>query len=148
MHGQAFAGKVKYKTPMSNVQELIEKSLERLVETAGDPAPAVYARLFALYPETEGLFVRDTDGAIRGEMLTKTLECVLDLAGPNAYAANFIACEIVNHEGVGVPRDVFARFYAVMVETFGELAGPDWTAAYGPAWRGLVTRIEAVTAAA
>ena len=145
MHGQGFAAKVKCTTPMSQQQALIEESLERLVEAAGDPAPAVYARLFALYPETEALFVRDTDGAIRGEMLTKTLECLLDLAGPNTYAANFIACEMVNHEGLGVPREVFARFYAVMVETFAELGGPAWTAGYGGAWAGLVARIQAVT---
>ena len=133
---------------MPNVHALIEESLERLVDAAGDPTPAVYARLFARYPETKELFVRDTDGAIRGEMLAKTLECVLDLAGPNAYAANFIACEIVNHEGVGVPRDVFARFYEVMAETFAEIGGPAWKAAYGEAWAGLVARIETVTAAA
>ena len=133
---------------MPDTHALIEESLERLAERAGDPTQAVYARLFALYPETEALFVRDTDGAVRGEMLAKTLECVLDLAGPNAYAANFIACEIVNHQGVGVPREVFARFYEVMVQTFSDLAGPEWTAAYGGAWGGLVARIKAVTAAA
>jgi len=133
---------------MTAAHALIEESLERLVAAAGDPTEAVYARLFALYPETKGLFVRDTDGAVRGEMLAKTLECVLDLAGPNAYAANFIACEIVNHEGVGVPREVFARFYEVMAQTFAELAGPEWSAAYGEAWAALVTRIGAVTAAA
>lgn len=133
---------------MTATHALIEESLERLAEAAGDPTQAVYARLFALYPETEALFVRDTDGAIRGEMLAKTLECVLDLAGPNAYASNFIACEIVNHQGVGVPREIFARFYEVMAETFADLAGPEWSAAYGDAWASLVARIETVTAAA
>ncbi|THD78206.1 MAG: globin [Phenylobacterium sp.] len=127
---------------------LIEESLERLVERAGDPTPAVYARLFARFPDMEALFVRDRDGAIRGEMLTKTLECALDLAGPNAYAANFIACEAVNHDGVGVPREIFATFFEVSVETFAELMGPEWTPAYAQAWAGLIARIAEITAAA
>ena len=133
---------------MSDTHAVIEESLERLAERAGDPTAVVYARLFARYPETEALFVRDVSGAVKGEMLAKTLECVLDLAGPNSYAANFIACEIVNHEGVGVPREVFARFYEVMMDTFCELGGPEWAASYGAAWRGVVERIETVTAAA
>jgi len=133
---------------MNDTHAVIEESLERLAERAGDPTPAVYARLFARYPETQALFVRDVDGAVKGEMLAKVFECALDLSGANAYAANFIACEVVNHDGVGVPRETFPRFFDVAVETFAELLGPEWTPAYAAAWSGLVERIEAITAAA
>lgn len=133
---------------MIAAKTLIEESLEHLAERAGDPTKAVYARLFALCPETEALFVRDADGAVKGEMLAKMIECALDLAGPNAYAANFIACEIVNHDGVGVSREVFPRFFEVAAETFAELMGPDWTPAYAAAWRDLIGRIAAITASA
>jgi hemoglobin-like flavoprotein len=133
---------------MSDAHAAIEESLERLAERAGDPTPEVYARLFARYPETEALFVRDVDGAVKGEMLAKVFEIALDLSGANAYAANFIACEVVNHDGVGVPRETFPRFFDVAVETFAELLGPDWTPAYAAAWAGLVARVEAITAAA
>jgi hemoglobin-like flavoprotein len=133
---------------MTTAYAVIEESLERLAERAGDPTTAVYARLFALYPETEALFVRDVDGAVKGEMLAKVFEIALDLAGPNAYAANFIACEIVNHDGVGVPRETFPRFFDVAVDTFAELLGPDWTPAYDAAWRGLIARIGVIAAAA
>lgn len=129
---------------MNELSDVMEQSLEALVERAGDPAPIVYARLFARYPEVEALFIRDLDGAVRGEMLTKAIECALDLAGPNAYAANFIRCEVVNHEGVGVPSDVFPRFYEVAVDTFAELLGVDWTPAYEAAWRGIVARVAAL----
>ena len=133
---------------MSYAHAVIAESLERLAERAGDPTAAVYARLFERYPETQALFIRDVDGAVKGEMLAKVFECALDLSGPNAYAANFIACEVVNHDGVGVPRETFPRFFDVAVETFAELLGPDWTAAYESAWRGLIGRIETITAAA
>jgi hemoglobin-like flavoprotein len=133
---------------MTAANALIEESLERLADRAGDPTPAVYARLFERYPETQALFIRDANGAVKGEMLAKMFECALDLAGANAYAANFIACEIVNHEGVGVPRAVFPRFFDVAVETFAELLGPDWTPAYDAAWRALIGRIETITAEA
>jgi hemoglobin-like flavoprotein len=133
---------------MPTERELIEESLERLVERAGDPTAAVYARLFARYPQMEPLFVRDVKGAVLGEMLARTLDCALDLAGPNSYAANFIACEAVNHDGVGVPREIFVQFFEVAVEVFADLSGPDWTPAYARAWRALVERAGEIAAAA
>lgn len=133
---------------MSVQSKVIEASLEALAERAGDPTPAVYERLFARYPEVEPLFVRDVNGSVRGEMLSKVFECALDLAGPNAYAANFIRCEVVNHEGVGVPKDLFPRFFAVAVETFRELMGEGWTREFDAAWRDLVGRMEALAEAA
>ena len=45
------------------------QSLDLLAERLGDPAPAVYARLFGRFPEVEAEFARDVDGAVRGEML-------------------------------------------------------------------------------
>jgi hemoglobin-like flavoprotein len=127
---------------------VIEESLERLAERAGDPTPAVYARLFARYPEMEALFARDVDGAVRGEMLAKMFECALDLAGPNAYAANFIRCEVVNHEGLGVPPEVFPGFFEVAVETFRGVLGAGWTPAYEAAWGDLVAQVRDLTATA
>jgi hemoglobin-like flavoprotein len=49
--------------------DLITRSLE-LVAEHGDPTSLVYARLFAAHPEMEKLFVRDTDGGVRGNMLS------------------------------------------------------------------------------
>lgn len=133
---------------MSDLDSVIMDSLERLAEKAGDPTPAVYDRLFARYPEMRDLFQRDQNGAVKGEMLNKLFECALDLAGPNAYAANFIACEIVNHEGVGVPREVFPRFFDVAVETFRDLMGEDWTPAFEAAWANLIDRVDHIATAA
>jgi hemoglobin-like flavoprotein len=128
-----------------NSAERVAASLETLAERVGDPAPQVYARLFAEYPEMEALFVRDTTGAVRGEMLAMAFECILDIGGAGAYAANLIAAERVNHEGVGVPPEVFARFFPMLAETCRDLLGEAWTAEVDAAWRELLARLDAIT---
>jgi hemoglobin-like flavoprotein len=100
----------------------------------GDPAPLVYARLFAEMPELEALFVRDVSGVVRGNMLTTTLECLVDFAGARAYATHFVGSERVNHGGLGVPAEMFDRFYATVIATFREVLGADWTAEMDGAW--------------
>jgi hemoglobin-like flavoprotein len=111
----------------------------------GDPAPFVYARLFATHPETEALFARDVSGAIRGEMLAVALRCLLDLREGRQFGGNLIAAERVNHDGFGTPPEVFRQFFPLMVETFRELLGGDWTPAMEAAWTGLLAEIEALT---
>nr|MEA2798111.1 hypothetical protein [Phenylobacterium sp.] len=128
-----------------NSAELVAGSLETLAERVGDPGPQVYARLFAAYPEMEALFVRDTTGAVRGEMLAMAFECILDIGGAGAYAANLIAAERVNHEGVGVPPEVFGRFFPMLAETCRELLGDAWTGEVDAAWRDLLARLDAIT---
>jgi hemoglobin-like flavoprotein len=124
--------------------ELVAGSLEELAERIGDPAPQVYARLFAAYPEMEALFVRDTTGAVRGEMLAVAFECILDIGGAGAYAANLIAAERVNHEGVGIPPEIFARFFPLLVETCRELLGDAWTVEVDSAWTELLGMLMAI----
>jgi hemoglobin-like flavoprotein len=126
--------------------ELIAQSLELVAERHGDPAPQIYARLFAAFPETEALFVRDTTGAVRGEMLAVAFQCVLDVGG--AYAANLIRTERVNHEGVGVPFEAFGQFFPIVMETCRELAGDAWTPQTDAAWASLLTELDAVIASA
>lgn len=110
----------------------------------GDPAPQVYARLFAAYPEMEALFVRDTRGAVRGEMLAVAIQCVLDLREGHHFGGNLIATERVNHEGFGVPPEVFGQFFPILVETFRELLGEAWTPATETAWAGLLAELDAL----
>lgn len=120
---------------------LIERSLDLVAARAGDPAPLVYARLFAENPELEALFVRDRTGMVRGNMLAVALECLLDVAGTHGYAANFVASERVNHAGLGVPSALFDRFYATIIATFRDVLGPDWTAETEAAWQDAAGRL-------
>lgn len=132
---------------MADRAEIITASLSRVSERCADPTPLVYGRLFATNPEMRELFVRDQNDSVKGHMLYEVLEAVLDFEGRGAYARNLIQCEIVNHENLGVPPDVFATFFSVVMETFKDLLGDDWTAEVDRAWRGVIADLDAVTAA-
>ncbi|MDO9337072.1 MAG: globin [Caulobacter sp.] len=120
--------------------DLIRQSLERLAERRGDPTPQVYARLFAARPEAEALFVGDRTGAVRGEMLAQAFEALLDLADGGDQGARLIAIERVNHEGLGVPPEVFADFFPVLADVVREGLGEGWTAEVAAAWGELTER--------
>ena len=126
---------------MATIQSEIERSLE-LVAERGDPAPLVYARLFAEHPEMEALFVRDTTGAIRGNMLAEVITAVLDFAGPNHYGANLMRAEIVNHEHLGVPPENFCAFFTTTRDVFAKILGEEWTPAIDAAWHEILARID------
>lgn len=132
---------------MPTASERVAASLEAVAERAGDPTPQVYARLFAEYPEMEALFVRDTTGAVRGEMLAVAFACLLDLGGSGAYAANLIAAERVNHEGVGVPPEVFAQFFPIVMQTCRAVLGAAWTQELDAAWAAVLAQIAELTVA-
>ena len=89
------------------------------------------------------LFVRDTTGAVRGEMLAMAFQCLLDLDGP--YAANMIAAERVNHDAFGVPPDVFGRFFPLLAQTCRDLMGEAWTDEVDEAWAAALARIDQLT---
>jgi hemoglobin-like flavoprotein len=113
----------------------IEASLEIAAERGGDLSPQVYERLFARQPEMRALFWRDTSGAIKGEMLAKVFEAILDFIGDRRYADNLIETEVVTHEGYDVPRTVFATFFGIVEEVVRETCAADWTPAMGAAWQ-------------
>jgi len=123
--------------------DAITESLERVAERCEDPTTAVYGLLFARHPEMIELFVRDTNGAVRGQMLNQAFEIILDYIGPRSFSANFIAAEMVNHENLGVPPEVFASFFGVMRDAFRDILGAEWTSPFEKAWRELVGELSA-----
>jgi hemoglobin-like flavoprotein len=112
----------------------VEASLTLAADRAPDLTEAVYARLFARHPAMAAEFWRDRNGAIRGEMLARSFEAILDLCGPAAWAPAFIATETTTHDSYGIPRDIFADFFAVIGETVAATLGPDWTPAMAKGW--------------
>lgn len=120
----------------------IETTLEMLAERCEDPTPVVYARLFARHPHMEPYFWRDTNGAIKGEMLSRTFAAILDFVGERHYADHMIGTEIVTHEGYDVPREVFATFFEVIRDTVREVLAGDWTVAFEQAWAELLAEID------
>lgn len=120
----------------------IEESLALAGERVGDLTPAVYARLFAQQPEMEALFVRDVQGAIRGEMLMRVFEAILDFIGDRRYADHMIEAEVITHEGYDVPRNVFATFFGVVASEVQGACGSEWTPAMAGAWRRLLADLD------
>jgi hemoglobin-like flavoprotein len=121
---------------------VIERTLELAAEREADLTPRVYARLFAAHPEMEALFVRDTNGAVRGEMLARVFEMILDFIDRRAYAAQMIQCEVVTHEGYGVPPEVFGIFFETVADTLHEVLGSDWTPAVDASWRAMLDQMD------
>ena len=113
----------------------IEASLEIAAERGGDLSQQVYERLFTRQPEMQALFWRDTSGAIKGEMLAKVFEAILDFIGERRYADHLIETEVVTHEGYDVPRTVFATFFGIVEEVVRETCAGDWTPAMAGAWK-------------
>jgi hemoglobin-like flavoprotein len=124
---------------------VITRSLD-LVGERGDPAPLVYARLFAKHPEMERLFVRDTNGLVRGNMLAEAISAILDFIDRDSYGGNLMRIEIVNHENLGVPPEIFPAFFTAMRDTFAEMLSSAWTREIDGAWRELLERIEVALA--
>ena len=120
----------------------IEASLELAAERCADLTPLVYARLFAEHPKMQALFWRDTSNAIKGEMLAKVFEVILDFIGERQYAARLIQCEVLTHEGYDVPPDVFRTFFATVAATIRDVLGRDWTPAIDKAWSRLLAELD------
>ena len=123
--------------------DLITASLAMLAERAGDPAPLVYARLFATQPDMAALFCNDASGAVRGEMLARVFDTILDYIGDRRWAAHLLVAERDNHAAYGVPPTVFATFFGIIAGTVRDVLGPDWTAETATAWDALLDAVAA-----
>jgi hemoglobin-like flavoprotein len=123
--------------------DAIERSLEIAGERGGDLTKVVYARLFERQPEMKVLFWRDTDDAVKGEMLSRVFEAILDFIRARQYADHLIQTEVVTHAGYDVPPDVFATFFGLIAEVVQEACGADWTPAMAGAWRRTLADLDA-----
>ena len=120
----------------------IEASLEAVAARGIDPTAAIYERLFHAHPELKPLFWRDDNGAIRGEMLARVFEAILDFIGERRYSDHMISTEMITHEGYDVPREAFATFFANVGEGLQDVLGPDWTPGFAHAWTEMLADID------
>ena len=118
----------------------VAESLDLLAARHGDPAPLVYAALFARHPEAESLFVMDRGGHVRGQMLAVALEALLD---GGARLAGLVGIERLNHANIGVPEALFDGFFDLLMEVVQDALGPDWTPAMAAAWRSRIAGLSA-----
>jgi len=121
--------------------DLIVETLEMAAERCTDLTPLVYRRLFLDHPGMEALFSRDRNDAVKGEMLARVIEAILDFVGERRYAARLIQCEVVTHAGYDVPPDVFGIFFDIVAGTIRDLLGADWSVEMGEAWKRTLTSL-------
>jgi hemoglobin-like flavoprotein len=120
----------------------ITRILELAAGRQRDLTVLVYARLFADHPEMEALFVRDTEGLVKAEMLARVFETILDFIDRRAYAPQLIQCEVVTHEGYGVPPEVFGIFFETVALAIREILGDEWSASADASWRRLLADLD------
>lgn len=126
----------------------IETSLELAAERAGDLTPLVYARLFAEQPAVEALFWRDKNGSIRGEMLAKVFEAILDFVGERQYAEHLIKASVFVHGEYDVPRDIFRTFFRVVADAVRDVLDDAWTREMDGAWAAMLAELDTYIEAA
>lgn len=129
--------------PAPDLTDALDALWQRVTERLGDPAAAVYERLFAQEPGLKALFSGGSDAAaVRGEMFWRALETLQDLARGAPWAAGLLASERARHDMAGVDRGQFDRFYRVMGEVLRDALGDEWTADTDTLWQALVARAD------
>lgn len=76
----------------------IEDPLVKFARRCADPASIVYARVFAMHPEAPELLRREKRGLVRGEMLSRAFEIIIDYVRDRRYAPAMIGAELTAHE--------------------------------------------------
>ncbi len=124
----------------------VAESLDWLAERNIDPADKIYAHVFAAHPDMERLFFSDNDGSIKANMIYRAFEAVLDIEETDYYGSNFVGCEVVNHQNLGVAADVFVSFYTAMRDVVRAELGAAWTSAMEDAWHDVIARVSTTAA--
>jgi hemoglobin-like flavoprotein len=128
--------------------QVIERSLQAVVDRVGDPGEQVYARLFELLPDALPLFVRDRTGQVRGEMLQRAFETVLDLVHAGHFARGMLHAEYVNHRQIGVPNGAYDVFFTAIVDALRNILGAEWSEQEEGAWQSVRDEIAAIVVVA
>ena len=121
----------------------IEASLALAGARVADPTQLVYARLFAAHPAMQPLFCQDRNDAVKGEMLARAFDAILDFVGDRHYADHLLRSERMTHDAYGVPPEVFMTFFATIAATLRDILGPDWSDAMATAWDELTPSVAA-----
>lgn len=123
---------------MGDMSGPVMRSLARVAERHGDPVDIIYAELFRRYPDTHALFVLDTTGAVRGNMLANVVAVLDDLETDRRYGLNMLRAEMQTHDNLGVPPQLFLAFFDVLRTVTAEALDGEWTAAMAADWDALI----------
>ena len=119
----------------------IMHSLERFGALCADPAPLIYQRLFAQHPEFEDLFAMDSDGGVRGSMLTTCFECIIGLAEGSQLPRFELQSARLSHQGYCVPEARLDDMFTIIRDTCRDTLAGEWTPAMDTAWANILSEI-------
>lgn len=119
----------------------LTRSLDLLSERVGDPASLVYAELFRRNPELESLFLPDTNGDVRGEMLFQAFDLLLRAEAGDQTCDVLVRANRFAHDGYGVSEAQFNAFFSVMRDVTKQVLGPDWTEKINRQWTEAIERL-------
>ena len=131
----------------SDIENPLTRSLERLADKVGDPTRLVYAELYQRYPEHEARFFMDTDGSVRGEMLSQALDVLMRADQGNSAALTLTRANRFAHDGYDVSENEFNAFFCIIRDVTREALNEDWTPEFEDRWREIISLLSEETSA-
>jgi hypothetical protein len=123
----------------------LTKSLELLSKKVGDPGMLVYAELFRRHPEHEERFFMDTDGSVRGEMLSQAFEVLMGTDENRASAKTIATANRFAHDGYDVSESEFNQFFCIIRDVTRDALESQWTAEFENRWADILNKVTGET---
>jgi hypothetical protein len=129
-----------------NASDAIHWTLDTVATRLGDPKDEIYARLFAQRPDFEELFIMDTDGGVRGSMLSTSLNCVLGVAAGSETPGLLLEAARMIHDGYGLSDGDIDLMFRIIRDVCRDTVGEDWTAELDQHWTTLLDTLSQIGA--
>jgi hemoglobin-like flavoprotein len=113
--------------------ELLETSFQAIAPHGEDFVTAFYERLFTNYPQTRAFFASTDMKEQRKKLLGALVLVIQNLRKPEVLT-NALKGLGERHVHYGVLPEHYPIVGAVLLETFADFLGVDWTPEYQDAW--------------
>ena len=113
--------------------ELLETSFQKIAPRGEDFVTAFYERLFRNYPQTKAFFASTDMKEQRKKLLGALILVIQNLRKPEVLTS---ALKGLGHRHVayGVRPEHYPIVGNILLETFADFHGDDWTPEYHDAW--------------
>jgi len=118
---------------MSLQIELLENSFQAIAPRGGEFVEVFYERLFTQFPQTRAFFTSTDMKEQRKKLLGALLLVIQNLRKPEVLTSALKGLG-QRHVAYGVRPEHYPIVGAVLLETFSDLLGEDWTPEYRDAW--------------
>ncbi len=113
--------------------ELLENSFQAIAPRGEAFVTAFYERLFTRFPQTRAFFASTDMKEQRKKLLGALVLVIQNLRKPEVLTSALKGLG-QRHVKYGVRPEHYPIVGAVLLETFADLLGDDWTPAYHDAW--------------